>query len=849
VEFTPGCNQADPPTGNWAPQWYLGKYRESAANVVVVRPGRITSRISATMRRGGQVAGTVTGPSGRGVAGVCVVVTTRRGVFAEQDTTPASGRYRIEALDPGRYRIGFFPGCGRSTRYLPQWWPGTAREYRSGLIRLGLGKLRAHVNARLLVGGKITGTIRFRNRHGRPIRGICVFVTPADQPFGTEFDGATGRNGGYQVAGLPPGRYDLSFGPGCGNDGNYLFWNDPHTVAVRTAQVRHVDAFLQPGAIVTGTVTDAAAGRPLAGICVFTTDTGDGAKTSKDGTYSISQIQPGPATIAFSNCSASGNFAPQYYPGQANEAAARAVVLRGGRVTAGIDAAMLPGATISGKLTWRTGRNVIGACAAAIPLNDVLAFEQFAVGFGTTGRSSRGGYAIKNLAAGQYQVAFENCGFQPNVADQWFRQRPGHATGDRIDLPEAGLVTGIDAVLRRGGTITGRIRGPAGHPRTFVCVTATDRRSGTVAFEQPIVPTGDGYGMEGVPAGSYTAEFTDCGGQSLATQWYRRASSPGNATPVVVTAGGTSGAISADMAVGGSISGLVVSKATGKPLAGVCVSAAAAGQPFAGASVSGRSGRYLVTGLATGSYRLSFSGCGSAELLGQRAPGRVRVIEGRTAAGPSAAMTGYDGGAISGRVLRSSPTLAAQPGVCVAVIPVGSGVAEGFATSSIRGYYKIGRLVPGKYKVFFGDPACASDPGGLAPQWYLAAASRSTATVVTVAGGRSTAGIGATLRPDGVIDGTVTGPAPGHAPLAGICVRATRVAGVLPPLLTVTAADGGYRLADLRPGRYLIEFFADCGTKGYRTQWWDAAHSPGAATPVTVAAGATKTGIDAALSR
>jgi hypothetical protein len=91
------------------------------------------------------------------------------------------------------------------------------------------------------------------------------------------------------------------------------------------------------------------------------------------------------------------------------------------------------------------------------------------------------------------------------------------------------------------------------------------------------------------------------------------------------------------------------------------------------------------------------------------------------------------------------------------------------------------------------------------------------------------------------------GRSAGRGPLTGICVLATRLTAAIAPLLTATAADGSYLLAGLQPGRYLVEFFADCGATGFRTQWWDDARSAGAATPVTVVAGATKAGIDAAM--
>jgi hypothetical protein len=852
VEFTPSCGFPALPTGNWAPQWYRGAYSQAAATTVVVQAGRTTAGIGGVMRRGGEISGTVTGRSGRAVAKVCVVAVSRTGAFAGQVTTPASGRYRIEALDPGRYQVAFFPNCGESSLYLPQWWPDAASQARSGLIRLGFGQHRDHVDARLAVGGTISGVVRFRSRRGRAIKGICVFVQPAGQPLAPGFGAASGRNGGYAVQGLPAGRYDLSFGTGCNNNGNYLYQNYSRAVRAGLDRVtRHIDAYLQPGAILTGSVTLAADGRRLPGICADVDNGLAFGETTRDGSYFINQIPPGrDNTVEFENCGRTGNYAPQYYQDQANEAAAATINFRGGQVTAGIDAALLPGATVAGMLTTTSGRKLADVCADAIPASEVSAFGSGAAEFGGYfAQSSDGRYAIENLPGGQYEVAFGTCD-GPNVADQWFMGQRGVAAADRIDVPAAGIISGINAVLQPAGIITGKVAGAASQPQSFVCLTVTNARTGIAAFEQPFTAEGQSYAVGGLATGSYLVEFAACGGQNLALQWYDRAASPGQARDVRVVAGRVTRSVSANLTVGGVITGRVVSKTSGKPLGAVCVTASGIVEPFTGFGESSRSGRYRLTGLNTGAYRLFFSPCGAANLITQ-VTGRVHATAGRTVTGIDAAMTAYRGGAISGQIRAGSSRPAPALGVCVEAIPMAGAAAgsfEGFGTAGIGGYYKISDLVPGRYKVFIGEPACESDPGDLVPQWYMARSSEATATPVTVTAGRVSRRIGATLLADGTIAGTVTGPAPDHGGLAGICVRAVPVAAGTVPLLTVSAdATGSYLLAGLTPGRYLVQFFADCGTTGYATQWWRNASSAGAATTVVVRADATRSGIDAAM--
>jgi hypothetical protein len=799
---------------------------------------------------GGVISGTVTGHLGHGLAGVCVVAATSKGVGVQQVTTPASGKYKFQGLDPGRYGIGFFPQCGGSGPYLPQWWPGTASETSRGLIKTGFATSRTDVDARLVLGGTISGVVRFRGRHGQPLRGMCVFASVAGQPFGNGYLASTNAEGRYAISGLLAGRYSVSFGPGCSNNGNYLGQDYPHSVTVRLAHVTgDIDAYLQPGAIMTGTVTAKSTGAPLANVCVIVDDGFGVAETNKDGDYLLGQMPAGKYPVEFANCADNGNYAPQFYRGQLNAAAAVPVSLRAGHSATGIDAALTTGATISGAVTTPAGQPINGACAQAVPVDGAVALGGRAV------ESAHGRYAIENLAPGQYQVFFGNCGFESKVAGQWFPDQAGEAGAAELNLAAGRSIAGIDAVLQPAGTMTGWLYGPSDQQDSPVCLTVVNARSGVLATDEAVTFVGDGYGIEGLAAGSYIVEFQPCGSQDLAFQWYDRASSLAKAKLVKVAASHTTSAIDAWLTPGGTVTGRVVSKSGGKPVSGVCVVAYSVSQPFFGFGSTSRSGVYTVTGLNSGTYRMSFSSCGAARLV-PVVTGPVKATAGRRVAGPTVTMSTYRGGAISGRVLANrggQGAPAPATGVCVDAVPVGSGSAglfESSGTAGPLGYYQIGDLVPGRYKVFFGDQVfCQTDPGDVKPQWYVATSSPSKATVVTVRADRTTRPVSAALRADGWISGMVTSGGPAIAALGGICVQATPVAGDASPFLAVSAAaNGRYQLGPLAPGRYLVRFFPGCGASGYATQWWKGAHSAGSAAPVRVSAGRTRSGINATMT-
>src|SRR5258708_27236950 len=138
-------------------------------------------------------------------------------------------------------------------------------------------------------GGTITGTLT--DRAGTKLGGICVLITSAQDagelgqshigvllggvPLISAF-GVTGAKGGYRIANLTPGSYEVSFSSGCGRPGTTVYaaqWfapqggNQPAWLAVRPGLVTSgIGTRLRRGATITGTIRNAS-GKPVAGIC------------------------------------------------------------------------------------------------------------------------------------------------------------------------------------------------------------------------------------------------------------------------------------------------------------------------------------------------------------------------------------------------------------------------------------------------------------------------------------------------------------------------------------------------------------------------------------------------------
>jgi hypothetical protein len=294
----------------------------------------------------------------------------------------------------------------------------------------------------------------------------------------------------------------------------------------------------------------------------------------------------------------------------------------------------------------------------------------------------------------------------------------------------------------------------------------------------------------------------------------------------------------------------VFARATGRPVRNVCVDAFDAATQSFGFAQTGKTGGYTMRGLSTGRYSVTFAPCSfRANLAALTRPTLVRVTAPHAVTGINARLAA--GGSLSGTVLGS---IGAHPqaGICVELDPVDPADRFGFAVTAADGTYTATGLAAGGYRVYFNDPICAFvDIPQYATQWFSGQPTEPTATTVQVSVGSTTSGIDATLQPFGKITGTVTDQA--HVPVAGECVTAVPAgkdfAGLVPPEIAISTKTGGYTLIGVQPGTFKVKFSTGCGASGFTTQWWHGAGTAAAATVITVGAGTTVAGIDAALSR
>lgn len=239
---------------------------------------------------------------------------------------------------------------------------------------------------------------------------MCAFI---EEPPFTFACTTTEARGEYTLTGLPKGEYIVEFFSPENSELNYIAqyyderpsFEEAELVPLGTgATVTGIDARLKVGGEIAGTVTFAATKDALKGIevCAFDEELGTGAcaMTDTSGVYTIRGLPDGSYKVAFLVPEGESlNYAPQYYKGKSLLKEAETVTVEVEGITSGIDAAMLEGGQIVGKVTaTATGAPLEAIEVCAIPLSEGL--------FRCASTTASGNYRLTSLSTGEYDVVF-----------------------------------------------------------------------------------------------------------------------------------------------------------------------------------------------------------------------------------------------------------------------------------------------------------------------------------------------------------------------------------------------------------------------------------------------------------
>lgn len=393
--------------------------------------------------------------------------------------------------------------------------------------------------------GSISGTVTSATTQSA-VQAVRVTAAGPEAVKGAD----TLADGTFAITGLPAGDYVVYFEKFGGafateryNDahGNYYGASTPTPVAVADgADTPDIDAALEPGGTITGTIRSGINGQPVSGARACAIEPAGTiqscASTNGEGTYWLFGLLVGTYRVQF--VSPSTDLRDEYYPNTRDLAAATPVSVFESQETTGIDAyldlAPLPGrGSISGTVT---------STATGLPVGNV-AVHASSLGTPANGRyavtRADGTYLVEDLVADEYVVMFDQylgayATERYNNAHGWYAV-PEPATP--VTITEGENKLGIDAALEPGGTITGTVTsGVTGLPIPWPQVCAVDGDGNTLQCAQTNSSAPGFYWLSGVLVGSARVHFMSPSPE-LRDEYYLNAHALTSATPVEVTQG------------------------------------------------------------------------------------------------------------------------------------------------------------------------------------------------------------------------------------------------------------------------------------------------------------------------
>lgn len=575
--------------------WYDGALEADTAAPVTVAGGGLTSGIDLELTPGVRFSGVVVAEDGGPLQSVQVQIYDRNDEIVASTFTIADGTYlTTPGVPSGEYRVHFASPTGRP--YLGAFFNGRDTLETATPLTVTAPGTRADVNATLKRGAVISGRVTDAIS-GDPLPSISISIS-GDGGSDFTFTDSDGRF--TSSSGLRGGEYTVQ-AQSTFDSQNYIAGSRTVTVD-EAATLTGVDIALETGGTLTGIVRDSE-GAPIqsASILVIGMDSGIQRfdNTAADGTFAVNSLP----TDAYALLIRRSGFIDQYYDGKINQSDADRIELTAPETTDPVEVTLQRGSAISGTVTDADTNDPIEGAFV-----EVLDAEGGRVEAGFT--NAAGAYNLSaTVPSGEYFVRFnpDNRNASCAYITQYYDDQPDLEGATPITVTAPNPVTGIDAALRAGSQIFGRVTdATSDQPLENISVRVRDADGDTVAFGRTTFL--GGYITDpALPSGAYTVEFSDFGDTGYIDQFYAGAATVEEATPITLTAPTDRTGIDAALALGGRISGRVTAIDTGAGLPGVRVRVFAAdGQPVA-TGFTDSDGQYSIDdGLPAGDYRIGF---------------------------------------------------------------------------------------------------------------------------------------------------------------------------------------------------------------------------------------------------
>jgi hypothetical protein len=536
---------------------YLTQERRKAmnpeANHVIVKMGATTT-IDDELEEGGRISGTMLDADTREPAGVFNCAEDLSSVAPELTKvcpySVSGDTYTLSELPTGMWRVVF--GNALPAYYFTQYYHDKDLKSEAQAISITPGANVTGIDADLIPNkhpweGAIAGTVSAASS-AAPLAGIEVCVEPK---VASAECVTTDSGGKYLLEGLPNGEYAVAFSSPPGSGLNFVrqFYQSAssaktatHVSVVWGSITPKIDAELHEGGRVAGKVTDAATGLPVSKseVCASANsgEISECTTTNSGGEYVTPPLANGEYYVEFAG---GGKYQTQFYDQVSTRAEAKAVSVREGSTTSGIDAqlnAPPAGTGVAGTVRSAATKAPIGGievCAAQIG-PETPSFE-------CTLTSASGQYALKGLVSGNYEVEFSTPeGSALNYVRQYYKGKSLPSEAQAVPVAAGGITSGIDAELAEGGRIAGTVRSSATSAPiegALACALISGGEPAECAFSN----ASGAYAIV-LASGEYKVAFNAPG---YGVQYYNNQPSPGAAAILAVSTGSVKSGIDASL--------------------------------------------------------------------------------------------------------------------------------------------------------------------------------------------------------------------------------------------------------------------------------------------------------------
>ncbi len=425
-------------------------------------------------------------------------------------------------------------GSGHAVRFLAA-WPSVTRIALADEEddRKNFDGIQAQNTLGVQAAGAFAGTVTLAGA-GTPLEGIRVRGYRQTGP--TTWDLAatvlTGADGTYTADGLDSGIYRARFDDPAGDHVPQYYDNRDSFEAATSFDVDEgetrtgIDAALELGGHIVGTVTSAEDGEPVKDIVVSAWRSTNGswesagsAVSGDDGTYDIGGLPAGTYRVRFSDPSSPPVYVSEVYDDASSLDDGTDVSVTAGETTSGIDAALGETGRIAGAVTAAEGGD---------PLADIVvsAWYSTTVGWqhaGSAVTADDGTYDLGGLPPEAYRVRFADASSPPDYVSEVYEDASSLDDGTDVRVTAGETTSGIDAALVKYGRVTGSVYGEDGTtPLEGIYADVYAWNAESLSWERAsrgITDATGAYEAGELDTGDYRVQFSDPTGQ-YATEVY-----------------------------------------------------------------------------------------------------------------------------------------------------------------------------------------------------------------------------------------------------------------------------------------------------------------------------------------